>query len=100
MANSNKPACPKCQTGGGPCYCPPTVVPIKSAQQSGANVIKRLEEALEMAKQGKIENCVIVMTGFNGDIIDCWANGNSPYVMSGAIETIKQEFMDAHIERR
>ena len=100
MGNDNKPKCPKCEAGGGPCYCPPTVVSIEAVPRSGINVIERLEEALEMARQGKIENCIIVMTCFNGDIIDCWANGNSPYVMSGALEATKQEFMNSHIERR
>jgi len=76
------------------------VVPISSKKQSGKNVVERLEEAIAMAKSGTVDNCVIVMTCSNGDVVDCWANGGNPFVMVGALEAIKREFMDAVIQSR
>ena len=73
----------------------PTESPI-----SGENVINRLEEALEFAKQGTICNCMIVMAGNDNSVVDCWANGNKPFVMIGGLESVKREFMDAIIEKR
>lgn len=68
--------------------------------QSGENVIERLEQALEMAKAGDIKNCVISCVLNNGDVMDCWANGSDPFVVVGALESVKREFMDSIIEAR
>lgn len=77
-----------------------TVVPISGGSPNGENVIARLEEALELAKDGGISNCIVIMACSNGDVMDCWANGNKPFVMIGALESIKREFMDSKIEAR
>ena len=61
---------------------------------------KRLQESLKMAETGVISNCIIVMTGHDGTVVDCWANGSSPFTMVGALETVKKEFMDQIIESR
>ncbi len=76
------------------------VIDIDKEVPNGANVIERLEEALEKAKHGGVDNCLIVMSFNNGDIMDCWANGNKPFVIVGALESLKKDFMDACIEDR
>lgn len=60
--------------------------------KSGLDVVKRLEEALKIAKKGGIDNCAIILTYNSGDVGTCWANGNSAFSMIGAIETVKQDF--------
>ena len=72
----------------------------KNINHNGDMVIERLEEALEMAKQGSIENCIIVMAQNDGSVVDCWANRSVPFLMTGALESIKLEFMTACIEKR
>ena len=72
----------------------------KNISQNGDMVIERLEEALDMAKQGNIKNCIIVMATNDGAVVDCWANRNVPFLMTGALESIKLEFMTACIEKR
>lgn len=76
------------------------VIKFNNTKESGQNVIERLEEALEMAKKGGIDNCIVIMAGTDGSIVDCWANRNQPFSMIGGIESIKKEFMDACIEGR
>jgi len=69
-------------------------------QTTDTKVIARLEEALAMAQMGNISNCMIIMAVNDGSVVDCWANGNKPFIMVGALESIKREFMDALIEKR
>lgn len=76
------------------------VVPISKANPNGENVIERLEEALEMARNGGINNCIVIMDMSKGEIIDGWANNNNPFVMVGALESVKREFMDACMAHR
>ena len=76
------------------------VVEFNKNIDNGDMVIERLEEALEMAKKGNIENCIIVMATRDGTVVDCWANRNIPFRMIGALESIKLEFMTACIEKR
>ncbi len=71
-----------------------------SGQQSGENVIDRLETALAMAKDGHVKNCIVICALNDGDVADCWANGSDPFVMVGAIEAVKREFIDCCIEER
>ena len=76
------------------------VVSIRKKEKiSGDGVIERLEEALEMAKNGEIENIFIVATTTDNCVVRAWANGLSPFVMVGQIEHAKQEFMNKAIER-
>lgn len=67
-------------------------------KKSGGNVIIRLEEALEMAKDGLIEDVFIVCTGTNKTVLRCWGNGCNPFLMLGAIESSKYDFMTENIE--
>lgn len=65
-------------------------------------VISRLQEALEMAKAGSVRSVAVVMLLDAPDsaIVDCWHNGGQPYVMLGAIESLKVNFLNAAIDRR
>jgi len=76
------------------------IIPFSNDTVNGDNVIDRLEEALIEAKKGGVANCIIIMAMNNGSVQDCWANGSKPFVMVGAIESIKREFMDSTIEGR
>ena len=74
------------------------VIP-KAKSASGKDVIQRLEEVLEMAKAGNIGNVIIISTLSDGNVMDGWANTSNPFVMIGALESTKREFMDMCIER-
>jgi len=65
-----------------------------------AEVIRLLEDALRFAKEGRYDSMAVVMIGNDGDVLDCWHNGGRPYVMLGAIEAIKADFLSANIEQR
>jgi len=74
------------------------IVPIK--EKTRFDVIKKIEECLEMAKNGSYCNVAIVMVGDDHSVADCWANGSFPYTMVGSLEHLKQEFMRSNIEER
>jgi hypothetical protein len=76
------------------------IVPFISDEINGDNVVQRLKEALIEAEKGGVSNCIVIMAMSNGSVQDCWANGSKPFVMVGAIESIKREFMDHCIEGR
>ena len=76
------------------------VVQITDTRPNGENVVQRLEESLEMAKAGNIENCMVIMANADGGVADCWANSSQPMIMVGAIEALKREFMNAVIAER
>ena len=71
-------------------------------QHGGAcqNVIERLEEALDMAKQGNIANLMIVMVDTEDNVMHGWANGNRPFLMIGELYCATNEFMMANVQRR
>ena len=71
-------------------------------QHGGAcqNVIERLEEALDMAKQGNIANLMIVMVDTEDNVMHGWANGNRPFLMIGELYYATNEFMMANVQRR
>lgn len=80
---------------------PLQVVPIKpSEHKCGENVVQRLEEALALAKEGKIDNLVIVAVGNDGCNYDAWANGRRPFEMMGALESVKLDFFNTMTDRR
>ena len=63
-------------------------------------VIRLLEEALHFAKSSNYTSLAIVMIREGGDVLDCWHNGGRPYVMLGAFEAMKADFLAANIEAR
>ncbi len=69
------------------------IVSFGKSEKSGENVIDRLEE-------GRVDNCAIIIINKNTNVMDFWENGNSPFVLVGAIETLKREFMDEVIDSR
>lgn len=69
-------------------------------QPSNPIVLDRLYEAIDMAKEGNINCCAIVMVTHNGCVVDAWANGTQPFVIIGALEALKRDFMDTYIENR
>lgn len=79
------------------------VVPFTSKAQSGHDsleVIRLLEEALQMARNGNCHSLAVIMLSNDGGAIDCWHNGGRPYVMMGAIEALKADFIRTSIEAR
>ncbi|QCT21761.1 hypothetical protein FEM41_19940 [Jejubacter calystegiae] len=63
-------------------------------------VIRLLEEALQLARDGNCQSLAVLMMDVDGNIIDCWHNSDRPYVMVGALESLKTDFIHACIERR
>jgi hypothetical protein len=71
-------------------------------QSGGAcgGVIERLQEALDMAKDGKIANVMVVMVDTDNNVMHGWANGNRPSLMIGELYCAMNEFMMANTQRR
>jgi hypothetical protein len=72
------------------------------AEHNQQMVMTRLQEALEMARAGSVRSVAIVMMldAPDSSIVDCWHNGGQPYIMLGAIESLKVDFLNAAIDRR
>ena len=73
---------------------------INVGNSHGDNVKLRLNETLEYLKDNVVNNIAIVMVKDDGSVIDSWANKTNPYVMLGAIESIKFDFMNSCIQLR
>jgi len=71
-----------------------------SINDHGDNVELRLNQSIEYLKDNVVANVVIVMIGSDGSVIDSWANKSDPYMMLGAIESIKADFMNSCIKPR
>ena len=79
------------------------VVPFTGKAQSGHDsleVIRLLEEALQMARNGNCHSLAVIMLSNDGGAIDCWHSGGRPFVMVGAIEALKADFIRTSIEAR
>lgn len=63
-------------------------------------VIRLLKQALTHAENGGCHSVAVILFDDEGNAIDCWHNGGRPYVMVGAMESLKTEFIHTHIERR
>ncbi len=63
-------------------------------------VIRLLKQALERAENGGCHSVAVILLDDEGNAIDCWHNGGRPYVMVGAMESLKTDFIHANIERR
>ena len=53
-----------------------------------------------MAEDGKIEDVFIVCTGTDDTVMRSWANGCRPFLMVGAIEDAKRDFMESCIDEK
>ena len=67
-------------------------------KESGENVISRLEEILEMAKRGEINNVFIAASTTDDSLLRCWANSSDCFALAGQIEIGKIEFMKNTME--
>ncbi|EMA2752279.1 TPA: hypothetical protein RMT52_005057 [Escherichia coli] len=65
-----------------------------------AEVIRFLEDALEHAREGKIHSLAMLTIDSEGNVMDCWHNADSPYVMLGAMEALRFDFLNSSIELR
>ena len=77
-----------------------TVIKNDELQQSNPIVLDRISEAMDMAKEGGIDSCIIIMVTHEGCVVDAWANGTQPFVMVGAIEALKFDYINSQIEQR
>ncbi len=77
-----------------------TVIENNEMQESNPIVLERLYEALDMAKEGGIDMCMVIMVTHDGYVVDAWANGKQPFVMVGAIEALKFDFIHSQIDQR
>ncbi|ECC6545558.1 hypothetical protein C9561_16980 [Salmonella enterica] len=74
--------------------------PSKEMDDNNAEVIRLLEEALKSAKEGKSQSMAILLINSDGSVLDCWHSGWRPYVMVGAMESLRLDFINANIESR
>lgn len=68
--------------------------------QDQQQVISILEDAIKHAKEGNYTSLCLSMLHDDGSVLDCWHSGGRPYVMIGAIEALKADFIAANIEPR
>lgn len=71
-----------------------------SPDGGGSNVIERLEDALDMAKSGRIANVMMVMVDFDNNVMHGWANHNRPTLILGEMQCAAHEFMISATQRR
>lgn len=79
------------------------IVPFKKMPESSADnaeVIRLLTEALEHARKGSCHSVALLLIDSDGNALDCWHNGGRPYVLVGALESLKLDFINVNIERR
>lgn len=63
-------------------------------------VVRLLEEALQAAKEGSYRSMAVLLIKDDGSVLDALHSGGLPYVMVGAIESLKCDFINLQIERR
>lgn len=79
------------------------VVPFATKPEisvDNAEVIRLLTDALEHARKGSCHSVALLLIDGDGNALDCWHNGGRPYVLVGALESLKLDFINANIERR
>lgn len=74
-----------------------SLVSAKESLEPVSIVVERIKEALAMAEEGKLTSVAIVGVS-DGDIVSCWANPDKPFLMVGAIESLKTDYIQANIE--
>ncbi len=72
----------------------------EKAEHDHETVIEYLEKMLEYAKSEQCISVSAIMISGDGNVIDCFHNGGKPYVMIGAMEQLKSDFMASQIEPR
>jgi hypothetical protein len=61
-------------------------------------VLNRLEEITNIAKESGAETIAITMTCADGTVVDCWYCNKDVYTLIGAMEALKQRFIDSKVE--
>lgn len=74
-----------------------SLVSAKEGREPVSMVVERIKEALAMAEEGRLTSVAIVGVS-DGDIVTCWANPAQPFLMVGAIESLKVDYIQANIE--
>mgnify|MGYP004718357265 CR=1 FL=1 len=74
--------------------------PLPLVSHDQTEVIRKLEEALALARKDDFTSVALILVARHGDIRDGWHDGGRPYVMVGAIESLKADYLNACIERR
>lgn len=69
-------------------------------EHNRTEVIRLLEEALHAAREGNYRSMAILLIDESGAVMDAWHSGGFLYVMVGAIESLKTDFINLQIERR
>lgn len=64
------------------------------------NVIERIEELLEMAKNGKVANVLLIAVDFENNVYHGWANANRPTLIIGEGYCALDEFVRSTTQRR
>lgn len=67
---------------------------------NNAEVVRLLKEAIGYAESETSQSLALVMLNKDGSVVDCWHSGGRPYVMVGAMESLRIDFINANIERR
>lgn len=77
-----------------------TVVEMPKPEQAIGDKVQSLADELQsIIDKNCVQNIVLVMTGADGSVISTIANGKDPFVLIGALENMKQQIIDNHIER-
>jgi len=76
------------------------VTPIinKDITGHGPNVVSRVEDTIKLLGKENILNCAIILSHKDGSISSCYANNQGIYQMIGALEVLKQRFINEEIE--
>ena len=61
-------------------------------------VLDRLEDITKIAKESGAETIAITMTCADGTVVDCWYCQKDVYTMIGAMEALKQRFINSKID--
>jgi len=78
----------------------PKIVDISGPPVTPPDIFDRLAEAVDHCRVNAVSNCLIITVSEDGQVTDSWASGDRPFTMVGAMETVKRDFMDKHIEKR
>lgn len=68
-------------------------------KESGPNVISIIEDILESAYKGEVQNVLIVTVNSDDSCSRAWANGIRPFTLIGQLESAKIGFIEATIEK-
>lgn len=68
-------------------------------KESGPNVISIIEDILESAYKGEVQNVLIVTVNNDDTCSQAWANGSRVFSLVGQLEVAKIGFIEATVEK-